>query len=398
MAEDSDLERTEPPTPKRLQDAREKGQVARSRELSTFAGLLGGTAVLLFAGGALALTLLSVFERGLRFDRREAFDPQLGLERLAMLNQEALLGLAPLLVAVPLALVLSSLLVSGWIFTGQPMAPQASRLNPLSGFKRMFSAQGLIELAKAVLKTVFIGAIAAIFLWVYLADWLQLSEGALAGSVAYGLRLTAEGLIWVIAGLVVVVAIDVPFQLWNHQKQLRMTKEEVRRELKEQEGDPQLKARIRAIQRDVARRRMMARVPEADVVITNPQHYAVALRYESGRMTAPRVLAKGMDRVALRISEIAREHRVPILEAPPLARALCASAEVGEEIPAALYTAVAEVLAWVYALQNDPRNAVPPTDLPVPAALDPLQRRAAASYATGGRAASANTGQPGALA
>lgn len=190
-----------------------------------------------------------------------------------MLNQEALLGLAPLLVAVPLALVLSSLLVSGWIFTGQPMAPQASRLNPLSGFKRMFSAQGLIELAKAVLKTVFIGAIAAIFLWVYLADWLQLSEGALAGSVAYGLRLTAEGLIWVIAGLVVVVAIDVPFQLWNHQKQLRMTKEEVRRELKEQEGDPQLKARIRAMQRDVARRRMMARVPE-DLHRPNPLYLA----------------------------------------------------------------------------------------------------------------------------
>ncbi|NBN92753.1 MAG: flagellar type III secretion system protein FlhB [Betaproteobacteria bacterium] len=374
MAEESDLERTEDPTPKRLQDARDRGQVPRSRELSTFAELLTGSAVILFAGSGLALALTELLRRGLRFDRREAFDPQAALERLASLNFDAVLSLAPLMAAVALAVVVSSLMLSGWVFTAEPLVPQASRMNPISGLGRIFSTQGLIELGKSILKTLFIGGIAGWYLWSHAEELLQLADGDLRNAIIAGLQRTGEGIIWVIGGLALVVLIDVPFQLWNHRKQLRMTKEEVKREAREQEGDPQIKARIRQLQRAAARRRMMANVPKASVVITNPEHYAVALRYEGMSMVAPKVLAKGTELVALRIREIAADNGIPILEAPPLARALFAHSELEQEIPTTLYTAVAEVLAWVYQLENDPVSAVRPTDLRVPADLDPLAR------------------------
>lgn len=374
MAEESDLERTEDPTPKRLQDARDRGQVPRSRELSTFAELLTGSAVILFAGSGLALALTELLRRGLRFDRREAFDPQAALERLASLNFDAVLSLAPLMAAVALAVVVSSLMLSGWVFTAEPLVPQASRMNPISGLGRIFSTQGLVELGKSILKTLFIGGIAGWYLWSHAEEWLQLADGDLRNAIIAGLQRTGEGIIWVIGGLALVVLIDVPFQLWNHRKQLRMTKEEVKREAREQEGDPQIKARIRQLQRAAARRRMMANVPKASVVITNPEHYAVALRYEGMSMVAPKVLAKGTELVALRIREIAADNGIPILEAPPLARALFAHSELEQEIPTTLYTAVAEVLAWVYQLENDPVSAVRPTDLRVPADLDPLAR------------------------
>lgn len=376
MAEESDLERTEQPTPKRLQDARERGQVVRSRELTTFAGLLAGGALLLFAGGGLALSLGNLLARGLHFDRREAFDPGAALTRLLDLNLDALLSLLPLMVAVMVVVVVSSLLLSGWVFSTEPLVPQASRLNPFTGLGRIFSVMGLVELLKSVLKTVFLGALAFWFVWIHLEEWLQLADGELASAVTFGLRRIGEGMVWVIGGLALVALIDVPFQVWNFRKELRMTKEEVRRETREQEGDPQIKARIRQLQRAAARRRMMANVPKATVVITNPEHYAVALRYEGARMAAPRVLAKGTDLIALRIREIAAENRIPSLQAPPLARALCAHAEIEQEIPAELYTAVAEVLAWVYALEQRGSAATPPADIPVPFGMDPLQDEA----------------------
>jgi flagellar biosynthetic protein FlhB len=372
MAEESDLERTEEPTGKRLQDARERGQVARSRELVTFSGLLGGGALLLFGGGGLALSLSELLSRGLRFDRREAFDTGAAVQRLLQTNLDALIGLLPLMAVVLVVIVLSSLLISGWVFSGEPLTPQASRLNPFSGIARMFSAVGLVEILKSVLKTVFLGSLGFWFLWTHAETWLQLSDGEFASSAVYGLRRIGEGLIWVIGGLAVVVLIDVPFQLWNFRKELRMTKEEVRREFREQEGDPQIKARIRQLQRAAARRRMMANVPKATVVITNPEHYAVALRYESGAFGAPRLLAKGIDLIALRIREIAAENDIPILEAPPLARAIYAHTELEQEIPAALYTAVAEVLAWVYALEQSRPDVEMPTDIAVPSGMDPL--------------------------
>ena len=373
MAEESDLERTEDPTPKRLQDARERGQVARSRELATFAGLLAGGSVLLFAGSGLATAMLDLLRRSLRFDRREAFDSGAALTRLFELPIDALIALLPLMGAVIVALVGSSLLISGWVLSGEAVAPQFSRIDPISGIGRIFSVMGLVELLKSVIKTVVLGAVAVWFLWSHMEEWLQLADGDLTSSVAWGLRRIGEGMVWVVSALALVALIDVPFQIWNFRKQLRMTKEEVKRESREQEGDPQIKARIRQLQRAAARRRMMANVPKATVVVTNPQHYAVALRYEGSQMSAPRVLAKGIDLIALRIREIAAEHAVPTLEAPPLARALYTHAELEQEIPAELYTAVAEVLAWVYTLERDRQAAVAPVDIPVPPGMDPLQ-------------------------
>jgi len=360
VAEESDLERTEQPTPKRLQDARERGQVARSRELATFAGLLAGGAALLFTAGNLSASMVDLVSRSLRFDRREAFDSDAALARLFELPVDALIALLPLMGTVIVALVGASLLLSGWVLSGEPLIPQASRLNPFSGIARIFSVTGLVELLKSVIKTVFLGAVAFWFAANHLEEWLQLADGDLVNSVSSGLRRIGEGMIWVVGALALVAAIDVPFQVWNFRKQLRMTKEEVKRETREQEGDPQIKARIRQLQRAAARRRMMANVPKATVVVTNPEHYAVALRYDGNQMSAPRVLAKGIDLIALRIREIAAENDIPTLEAPPLARALYAHSELEQEIPAALYTAVAEVLAWVYALEQDETPLTPP--------------------------------------
>ncbi len=373
MAEESDLEKTEQPTPKRLQDARERGQVARSRELATFAGLLAGGAILLFTGSNLSASMVDLLSRSLRFDRREAFDSEAALARLFELPVDALMALLPLMGTVLVALIGSSLLLSGWVLSTEPLVPQASRLNPFSGIARIFSANGLVELLKSVLKTVFLGAVAFWFVWTHLEEWLHLADGDLVNSVASGLRRIGEGMIWVVGALALVAVIDVPFQVWNFRKQLRMTKEEVKRETREQEGDPQIKARIRQLQRAAARRRMMANVPKATVVVTNPEHYAVALRYDGNQMSAPRVLAKGIDLIALRIREIAAENEIPMLEAPPLARALYAHSELEQEIPAELYTAVAEVLAWVYAIEQDRYAAATPSNITVPPGMDPFE-------------------------
>ena len=392
MAEESDLEKTEDPTPKRLQDARERGQVARSRELATFAGLLAGGAVLLFAGGQLSTAMGDLLSRSLRFDRREAFDTGAALARLFELPIDALVALLPLMGVVAVALIGSSLLLSGWVISGEPLAPQFSRINPISGIARIFSVVGLVELLKSIIKTVFLGGVAGWFLWTHVEEWLQLADGDLASAVESGMRRIGEGMIWVVAGLALVALIDVPFQVWNFRKQLRMTKDEVKREAREQEGDPQIKARIRQLQRAAARRRMMANVPKATVVVTNPEHYAVALRYESNQMSAPRVLAKGIDLIALRIREIAAENDIPTLESPPLARALYAHSELEQEIPAELYTAVAEVLAWVYSLEQDRSGAAPPSFIKVPAGMDPLEADAAAEAAGGARSAARPAG------
>lgn len=252
--------------------------------------------------------------------------------------------------------------------------PNFSRLNPIKGIARIFSMHSAVELIKAILKTVLIGIIAAIVMWVN-KDTVM---GLLTVPVDLGIARTGDFMamcfLLTVAGLILVVAVDVPFQIWQHAKQLRMTKEEVRREFKESEGDPFVKARIRGLQREAARRRMMSEIPKADVIVTNPTHYAVALRYQSGSMRAPKVVAKGVHLLAARIREIAQEHRVPILEAPPLARALYYHAELESEIPEKLYVAVAEVLAYVYQLRryNEYGGAAPkpPVELPVPAEMD----------------------------
>ena len=375
MAEESDLERTEPASQRRLEQARERGQVPRSPELSTFAVLLAAGGGMIVMGGTLVDSLERIMRAGLTLDRASAFDTARVTGRLYEGAAAALVGFAPLFLLVALAAILAPLLVSGWLFTFQALQPDFSRLNPINGFSRILSWHGAIELGKALLKTLVIGGVAAWVVWSERAEIISLLTAPVEPGLVHLGGLLGRTFLSVAGAFALIVAIDVPFQIWDHHRQLRMTREEVRQELKETEGDPQLKARIRSLQREVARRRMMAEVPKADVVVTNPDHYAVALRYSERTMRAPRVVAKGSLLVAERIAQLARDNGVPVLRAPPLARALFAHAEIGREIPGALYNAVAEVLAWVYQLRRfeagDGERPAEPAVLPVPAELDP---------------------------
>lgn len=375
MAEDSDLEKTEQPSQRRLDQAREKGQVARSRELSTFAVLLAGGATLWFMGASFTQHMVKMVHDGLTLKRDMAFDTGLLIPRLYDLSLDMLITFSPLLLAVLIAAAFSPLLLNGWLFSIEALQPKFSKLNPISGLARMFSRTALVELVKAIGKSILVGGIAAWVIWHNKDAVMALGTQAAAASIPQMGHLIGASFMTIVGAMLLIVLIDVPFQLWDHNKKLMMTKEEVRQESKETEGDPHVKGRIRQLQREAARRRMMAAIPTADVVVTNPTHYAVALKYNETGMRAPVVVAKGSHLLALRIREIAEENRVPILEAPPLARALHKHTELGDVIPEALYTAVAEVLAYVFQLRRYQKQggARPkePGNLPVPAELDP---------------------------
>ena len=392
MAEDSDLEKTEQPSQRRLDQAREKGQVARSRELSTFAVLLAGGSVLWFMGASFTQHMVKMLHDGLMLDRDVAFNTNLLVPRLYDLSLEVLFTFSPLLLVVMLAAAFSPLLLNGWLFSIEALQPRFSKLNPVPGIARMFSRTALVELSKAIGKAVLVGGIAAWVIWHNKDAVMALGTQAAAASIPQMGHLVGASFMMIVGAMLLIVAIDVPFQLWDHNKKLMMTKEEVRQEARETEGDPMVKSRIRTLQREAARRRMMAAIPTADVVVTNPTHYAVALKYseneadakQNGRshkgMRAPVVVAKGSHLLALRIREIAQENHIPILEAPPLARALHKHTDLGESIPEALYTAVAEVLAYVYQLRRYEKQGgvcpQEPGDLPVPRELDPAAANA----------------------
>jgi len=375
MAEDSDLEKTEQPSQRRLDQAREKGQVARSRELSTFAVLLSGGAVLWFMGASFTQQMVKMVHDGLTLNRDMAFKADLLVPRLYDLSLDMLITFAPLLLAVMVAAAFSPLLLNGWLFSVEALQPKLSKLNPIAGLGRMFSRTALVELAKAVGKALLVGGVAAWVIWHSKDAVMALGTQAAVASIPQMGYLIGASFMAIVGAMLLIVAIDVPFQLWDHNKKLMMTKEEVRQEAKETEGDPMVKGRIRQLQREAARRRMMSAIPTADVVVTNPTHYSVALKYSEQGARAPVVVAKGSHLVALRIREIAKEHHIPILEAPPLARALHKHTDLGDTIPEALYTAVAEVLAYVYQLRRYEKvgGARPeePAELPVPIELDP---------------------------
>ncbi|WP_316155176.1 flagellar biosynthesis protein FlhB [Cupriavidus sp. BIC8F] len=370
MSEESDLEKTEPASPRRLEKAREEGQVVRSRELATFVMLIAGVTGLWTLGGHLGSSLNQVMQGALRFEPATAFDTSRMLSRFSMMVWDSLLAFLPLLFLFGVAALAAPLLLGGWVFSGKSFAPQFSRLSPLAGLGRMFSAHSLVELLKAVAKSLLVGSVGAWVLWRRLPEAIALMNAPVQEALLHMVDLVMYCCLVVSLSLLVVAAIDVPWQYWEFFKKLRMTKEEVKQEFKESEGDPHIKGRIRQQQRAMARRRMMTEVPKADVVVTNPTHFAVALRYEEGRMGAPRVVAKGTGDIAARIRELAAEHRVPLMSAPPLARALHRHVELGQEIPAGLYTAVAEVLAWVYQLKHWHYSQGPqpqaPAELPVP--------------------------------
>jgi len=375
MADEQDPERNYPATPRRLEQARERGQVARSRELTTAAVALAGAMALSTLGPALFARCSEILRTGLTLDRAAAFDGDRMLHALAGLAEASLWAILPVLAVTIAATIAAPLLLSGWIFSSQAFLPDWNRLNPLRGLGNILSSHSLVELGKALLKCVLLGAIGTWSIMHAIDELTTLSMQDVGGATMRLGSLVGTGFFALVGGLVVIAAIDVPYALWRHHHALRMTREEVRQEMRESEGDPQLKARVRSLQRAAARKRMMAAVPTATVIVTNPTHYAVALRYDE-TMRAPRVVAKGMDNIALRIREIAAAHDVPLLGAPAVARALHRHAEIDAEIPQAMYTVVAQVLAYVYQIRawkrQGGRAPAAPADLAVPDGLDPL--------------------------
>ncbi|GAB4356676.1 MAG: flagellar biosynthesis protein FlhB [Gammaproteobacteria bacterium] len=368
--EESGQERTEQPTPKRLKEAREKGQIPRSRELNTMLLLVVSAGSLLLMGPRMVDELGRFLTRGLTVERATIFDGTAVLRIPAALFDEALELLVPFFVLMVAFAIIAPLALGGWTFSPESLAPKLERISPLKGLKRVFSARGLVEMLKALAKFAVIASVAVGLLWNLADDFLGLSNEPLSQAFGHLGSLLGWSFLLLAAATVLIAGIDVPFQLWYHQKQLRMTLQEVKDELKETEGRPEVRGKVRSLQREIAQRRMMAEVPKADVVVTNPTHFAVALRYDQETMRAPRVVAKGQDLIAHQIRSIALESGVQIMEAPPLARALYHTTELDQEIPAELYVAVAQVLAYVFQLRavraEGGEPPAPPTDLPVP--------------------------------
>lgn len=373
MAESDGQERTEQATPKREQEAREKGQVPRSRELSTVAALMAAATALIAMGESLTRALAAQMQRGLSLTREQVFDTAKLPMHFLNAVVEALLTLMPFFALMVVVVIAASAVLGGWAFTA--ISFKWEKLDPIKGMGRVFAWRGLVEMLKGMAKFALVAVTALLVLKVMGAQFLGLGRESLPQGLAHVGSLLSWIFLLLSATLLIVAFIDVPFQLWDHQRQLRMTKQEVRDEYKQTEGSPEVKGRIRRMQMEIAQRRMMAEVPKADVVVTNPTHYAVALRYDQARGDAPVVVAKGSDLIALKIRTVAQENDVPVLEAPPLARALYHSTELEQPIPVGLYRAVAMVLAYVYHLRQGPlysrEGVVTMPDLPIP---DDLRR------------------------
>lgn len=376
MADESDAERTEPASARRLEQARENGDVPRSRELATFTVLMAAGAGLWMTGGTLARKLAALLQSNLSLTREQVYNPSVLLERIAVDIGGVILACLPLAGLIMLVALASPLLIGGWLFSSKAFMPNFGKLNPINGISNMFSTNALIELLKAIAKTLLVGAVA----WVVIMGQKEAMMGLAvepphAGTI-HMMNMIGAAFLFLVGALGVVAALDAPYQIWHYADKLKMTRQEVIQEAKEAEGNPQIKGKIRQLQREMAKKRMMAEVPNADVVVTNPTHFAVALKYAEGQRGAPRVVAKGADEVAAKIREIAREHKVALLEAPALARALYRHTEIDDEIPEKLYSAVAEVLAYVYQLRTWKKEGglypERPTKLAVPPEMDPL--------------------------
>jgi flagellar biosynthesis protein FlhB len=364
-------ERTEQPTPKRLEEARRRGQVPRSPELTTAAVVLIAGIGLHFFGSSIASGLRGLMQSDLALARGQVLDPAWLLPSLQASLARALTAATPILGLTLVAALIAPLTLGGWNFSFEALVPDFTRLSPVNGLQRIFSVRSLVELGKAFAKFLLVATVAVVFLWQNAGHLLALGAEPLRAAIADAGTLGSNALLALAASLALIAGVDVPWQLWSYKQRLRMTRQEVREELREHEGSPEMKARVRRAQQEVAKRRMMQEVPKADVVVVNPTHFAVALRYDEQRMRAPIVVAKGADEVAARIREVAVEHGVPIFEAPPLARALHRTVAIGGEIPVSLYVAMAQVLTYVYQLRTARRTgAVPPVAPRIDPAVD----------------------------
>ncbi len=377
MAEETAQERTEAASPKRRQDARKKGQIARSRELSTSAVLLVSAAAFTMGAKGIYDQSLALLHGGLQLSGPIFYSHQDLLRHFAALLEQMVRTVLPFFLLLVVAALLAGVAIGGWAFSFEALAPDWTRLDPVAGIQRIISKHGLLELVKAVLKTSVVGGIGVTLLWSQRGALLGLIMEAPDRSLIHLMHIAGFIFLWLSAATLVIVLFDVPFQIWTLNEKLKMSRQEVQDEVKETDGNPQIKARVRSVQREQARKRMMEAVPKADVIVANPTHYAVALRYAEGETRAPIVLAKGADLVAQRIRELGGQHHIPVVEAPPLARALYYHVELEQEIPVPLYRAVAELLAYLYQLRTAPPRNIPPlpTQWSVPPELDPENKR-----------------------
>jgi flagellar biosynthetic protein FlhB len=371
--QDQAQERTERPSPRRLEKARKQGQVARSRELNTVAVILAGGSCFVFLGSWAMRRLSDVLSGGLANADYLIRNPDsvMSLVRSGVIDTLTLL--TPVMIGALIAALAGPVVLGGFTFSAEALQPKLSRLSPSQGMKRIVSAQGLMELVKTVLKFAVLTGLAIALLWSLSDEILGLGVGTAAASIAHAGDILRRAFLVVATGLLLIAAIDVPFVLWNHLRRLRMTRQELRDEHKETEGSPETRARIRRVRQELASRRMLQDVPVADVVLINPTHYAVALCYTDRPDRAPRVVAKGSGHIAARIREIASAHEVPVCEAPLLTRAIYFNTELGDDIPTGLYLAVARVLVWVMNVRTAQKSSARPpefpTDLPVPPEL-----------------------------
>ena len=370
MSEDSDQEKTEEPTSKRLEDAKKKGQIARSRELNTFAMLITSAILLLVLGKQMGNGLLDIMRTQFQLSREIIFDPLSPVIYLKQVMMDGVLLIAPFIAVLVVVAIVAPLALGGWVFSWEALTPKFEKLDPIKGIARMFALRGLIELIKALLKILLIFVVAVVLSRHFLNELIGLGAEPLEQSISHALDIISFSFLVLSASLILVVMIDVPYQLWDHSKKLKMTLQEIKDEMKESEGSPEIKARQRRAQMSMAQNRMMTEVPKADVIITNPSHYAVALKYDPNSNGAPKLVAKGVDLIAAHIRLLATGANVPFVASPPLARALYYSTEIDKEIPNGLYLAVAQVLAYVYQLKTARQNhwdePLPPGNIKVP--------------------------------
>lgn len=374
MAEHDAQERTEAATPKKREDARKKGQVPRSVDLGAAAVTLAAAGAIWVFGGSAATGLMGMLSEGLQVGRAELAYDDIMLRHLGQAASLGLIAVLPLFAAMLVAALGAPALIGGWTFSTEALGFKPERLDPVAGIGRMFSVRSLVELAKSLAKFALIAGIAVAVIHSQIGEVRALAAQPLGTAIVDSGRMAVAALLAMSAGLGLIAAIDAPFQLWQYAKELRMSRQEIREEAKESEGSPESRSRIRSVQQSMARRRMMQDVPKASVVVTNPTHYAVALRYDDKLDAAPVVLAKGADEVAARIRETAREHGVPLVSAPPLARALFRHVDIGRQVPHGLFVAVAQVLTYVWQLKMARSRGVAP---PAPPEIDPAVERAA---------------------
>lgn len=375
MAEDTGQERTEEPTPKRLDDARKKGQIARSRELNTMAILLVGAGTMIMLSGPILGGLAGIMKQGLSVERKLIFNNLHILDYFMGLLEQALFILAPLFAVLLVVALLAPMSMGGWSFSIEALSFKAEKLDPIKGIGKLFAWRSIVEMLKAVGKFMIVAAVTALYLWMHTDELLSLGSGSIGNSMTHAGTLLAHAFVSISSALILIALIDVPFQLWDHNRQLKMTRQEIKDEYKQTDGNPEVKSQVRRMQREMAERRMMQEVPQADVIVTNPTHFAVALRYDQDKMSAPRVVAKGVELIAAEIRKVADAHDIPIVSAPPLARAIYYSTELNDEIPSGLYLAVAKVLAYVLQLRDKhkypKKDIISISDLEIP---EDLQR------------------------